>query len=190
MPPVGTDRQWSADFENAVRRPCADACYSAAHLDEVSHFSLHLQVKCGISPALLGDEVQEVPLRHQGQKMAVRRQMGEIRKRDGFIPHLAAQFTYLLMRAFQELVQNAELMHDFKCRRMDRVAAEITQKIRVFFEHENVNALARKRRPSITPAGPPPAMQQRVWMASSTQINLNGDLHYPMAGYGLPANSL
>jgi hypothetical protein len=71
--------------------------------------------------------------------------MGEIRKRDGFIPHLAAQFTYLLMRAFQELVQNAEFMHDFKCRRMDRVAAEITQKIRVFFEHENVNALARKK---------------------------------------------
>jgi hypothetical protein len=28
---------------------------------------------------------------------------------------------------------------------MDGVAAEITQKIRVFFEHENVNALARKK---------------------------------------------
>ena len=28
---------------------------------------------------------------------------------------------------------------------MDRVAAEITQKVRVFFENENVDALARKK---------------------------------------------
>jgi hypothetical protein len=36
---------------------------------------------------------------------------------------------------------------------MDCVAPEITQKIRVFFEHENVNALARKQEAQHHPGG-------------------------------------
>src|SRR5271169_4541448 len=44
--------------------------------------------------------------------------------------------------------------------------------------------------PVRTPAGPPPATQQRVRIASSTQTSLSGNLHYAMTGYGFPANSL
>jgi len=69
----------------------------------------------------------------------------EIRNRDGFAADLAGKLSHFLMRAFQELVQNAKFMHDLKRRGMDCVAPEIAQKIRVLFEHENVNALARKQ---------------------------------------------
>jgi hypothetical protein len=78
------------------------------------------------------------------QKVAVSRQMREIRDGDGFAADLAGKLSHFLMRAFQELVQNAEFIHDFKRGWMDCVAPEITQKVRVFLEHENVNALARK----------------------------------------------
>src|SRR5580698_5787432 len=78
--------------------------------------------------------------------MAVSPQVGEIRNRDSFAPDLATKFRHLLMRALQKLIQNAEFVHDFKRRRMDGIAAEITKKIRVFLEHDNVNALARKEK--------------------------------------------
>ena len=77
--------------------------------------------------------------------MAVSRKVGEIRNRDGFAADLAAKFSHLLMRTLQELIQNAEFEHDFKRRRMNGVASEITQKIRMLFEHDNFNALARKK---------------------------------------------
>src|SRR5579862_3734579 len=43
-----------------------------------------------------------------------------------------------------------------------------------------------RRKPNITPAGPPPAMQQRVWTVSTTQTSLKGDLHYATARLRLP----
>jgi hypothetical protein len=50
------------------------------------------------------------------------------------------------MRTLQELIQNAEFEHDFKRRRMNGVASEITQEVRVFLKHDSVNALARKKK--------------------------------------------
>jgi hypothetical protein len=79
--------------------------------------------------------------------------MGEIRNRHGFAADLAGKLSHFLMRAFQELVQNAKFIHDLKRGWMDCVAPEITQKIRVFFEHENVNALARKKEAKHHPGG-------------------------------------
>src|SRR5207253_7961400 len=68
--------------------------------------SSDLQVECGITPGLLGDEVEEVPLWHQSEETAVSREMGEIGDCDAILSHLTSKITYFLMRAFQELVQN------------------------------------------------------------------------------------
>ena len=45
---------------------------------------------------------------------------------------------------------------------MDRVAAKVAQEIGVLFEHDDIDPRARQQEPSIIPAGPPPATQQRV----------------------------
>src|SRR5438132_9393035 len=45
---------------------------------EIGHLRLHLQVECGITPGLLGDEVEEVPLGHESEETAVSREMPEI----------------------------------------------------------------------------------------------------------------
>src|ERR1700693_1803239 len=55
------------------------------------------------------------------------------------------------MRQLQEIVQKAELVHRFEGRRMDRVAAKIAQKIRVFFENDRIDAGAGKEKPEHHP---------------------------------------
>ena len=41
-------------------------------------------------------------------------------------------------------MMGAQLAHYLECRRMNCVAAEITEEIRVFFQHYNANAEARQ----------------------------------------------
>src|SRR6516225_950879 len=44
------------------------------------------------------------------------------------------------MRPLEQVVEDAKLEHDFECRRMDRVAAEIAEEIGVLLEHRDVDA--------------------------------------------------
>src|SRR5438309_2997387 len=120
--------------------------YSAFLLDEIGHLRLHLQVECGITPGLLGDEVEEVPLWHESEETTVSREMPKIRNRDRILSHLTGELSYFLMRAFQELVQNTEFMHNFECGWMDRIPTEISQEIGVLFEHEYINAHTCKKK--------------------------------------------
>jgi len=49
-----------------------------------------------------------------------------------------------LVWPLQELVENAELVHDLERRRMDSVAPEIAQEITMFFEYRDIDASAPK----------------------------------------------
>ena len=76
---------------------------------------------------------------------------------------LHADVIDLRMRQLEEFVEQAELVHHFERRGMHGVAAEIAQEIGVLFQHRRLRTPARaSRKPSIMPAGPPPAMQQVV----------------------------
>jgi hypothetical protein len=82
----------------------------------------------------------------KSEKTAVSREMGEIRNRDRILSHLTGKLSYFLMRAFQELVQNTEFMHNLECGGMDRIPAKITQEIGVLLEHEHIDAHTRKKK--------------------------------------------
>src|ERR1700758_3766283 len=58
---------------------------------------------------------------------------------------LTRELSYLLVRAFQELNQNAEFIHYLKRRRMNRVSAEISQEVGVSFKHNYIHSHARKK---------------------------------------------
>ena len=75
------------------------------------------------------------------------------------------------MRFFEEIIQHAEFMHQLERRWMNRVAAKIPQKIRMLFQHHNVDAGACQQEPSIIPAGPPPAMQHRTRMGIKRRLS-------------------
>ena len=68
----------------------------------------------------------------------------------------------LLMRPLEEFVEQAKLVHELQSGRMNGVAAEVAQEVRVLLENDHLDSRPGKKKPSIMPAGPPPAMQQQV----------------------------
>src|SRR5437660_1629094 len=112
MPPVSPNRQLGTNLQWLVRRFYVHARHTTFLLDEIGHLRLHLQVECGITPGLLGDEVEEVPLWHESEETAVSREMGEIRNCDGILSHLTGELAYFLMRALQALVQHTRSMQN------------------------------------------------------------------------------
>ena len=98
---------------------------------------MHLELKDGVTARLLGDKIEKIPLRHQGDEAAMRRQMGKIADLDELAADVRAEGAGFLMRTAQELIQYPKLVHDLKGRRMDRVAAEITQEVCMLFEDKH-----------------------------------------------------
>jgi hypothetical protein len=95
----------------------------------------------------IGEKIEKVPLRHQGDEAAMDGEMREIGEDQALVADLARQFAHLLMRAFQEIIENAEFVHDLERGRMDGVAAEIAQKIDVLLQHHDVYAGAGQEKP-------------------------------------------
>ena len=145
MPSVAADRQIGANLQLAVRRLGAQADDAAALLDQIRRLGPHAQVEARIALAVRGEEIEEIPLRHQRDEFAVRRQMGKVGERDGGFADLAAEPLDARMRQLEELVEQAELVHQFQRRGMDGVAAEIAQEIGVLFQHRDGDAGARQQ---------------------------------------------
>ena len=79
MAAVGADderRRGSSSRPSGVfaRKPTT----AAILLDQFGRFGLHAQIETRIARALLGQEIEEIPLRHERDEFAARRQMGEI----------------------------------------------------------------------------------------------------------------
>ena len=64
----------------------------------------------------------------------------EIRHPDLGATEHAIHFLQLLMRQFQELVDQAEFMHDLQRRRMHGVAAKIPKEIGMLFQHHGFDS--------------------------------------------------
>ncbi len=100
----------------------------------------------GKFPAVLGKEIEKIPLRHQRNELAAGRQMGEIRKRVFAVAEERADGRRFLMRQLEKLVEQAELAHDVERRGMDGIAAEVAQEVGVFLEHDDIDAGAREQK--------------------------------------------
>src|ERR1700683_3161040 len=68
--------------------------------------------------------------------------MREVGDFEYFAAHLAGDFTHFLMRTLQELLQDAQFMHQFEGGRMNGIAAKVAQKIGVLLEYNDFNACA------------------------------------------------
>ncbi len=90
MAPVAADHKVGANRQHPVRRLGDKADNAPVLFDEIGRFSLHAQVECRVTLALLGEEVEEVPLRRQRDEFAVRRQMAKIHHFDVFGANLGA----------------------------------------------------------------------------------------------------
>ncbi len=89
---------------------------------------------------MLGEEIEKIPLRHQRDVFAMRRQVREIDHTHALIADLRGQPFDLLMRELQKFFEQAKLEHQLQRGRMDRVAAEIAKEVGMLFQHHHVNA--------------------------------------------------
>ena len=46
--------------------------------DQIDDLGVHPQIERRVAPAVLGEEIEKIPLRHEGEELAVRRQVREV----------------------------------------------------------------------------------------------------------------
>jgi hypothetical protein len=118
-----------------------------AVLDELGDLRLHEQAERRVPLRVLGEKTQEIPLRHQRDKRAVRSDVSEVGHRHRFPADHAGQPPHLGVRQREELVEQTELVHDVERRWVDGVAAEVAQEVSVLLQHHDVDAGARQQEP-------------------------------------------
>ena len=102
-------------------------------------------MKSGIAAGLFLNEIEEVPLRHQCHKLAVSGKVREVPNGNRLVLNLTRKLAYLLMRKFEEGVENMQLMHQLESGGMNRVSAKITEKIGMLLQHGNIDAHAGEK---------------------------------------------
>jgi hypothetical protein len=140
MSAIGTDDQIGADIEHAVREFRSEPCNSIAVPYQSVGLGLHHQLEARIAFALVGKKLKKVPLREEGDEAAAGGKVGKIGQDDFLITDDPTSLAHLLVRQLEKRIQQAKLVHDLERRGMDRVTAEITQEIRVLFQHHDVDA--------------------------------------------------
>jgi hypothetical protein len=142
---VGGHHQVGADGEpfGAALRLHADD--TALLLDHRRRLGAGEQRERGQLPRPLRDEIQEVPLRDQHQEVARSRHVREVGDGDQLAVDLARQLGDLLVRQLQEVFEQPEVIQDRQRRRVDGVAAKVTQEVVVLFEDGRLHAGAREQ---------------------------------------------
>jgi hypothetical protein len=163
VPLVRSNHELAVHLQRSVGRLGTDTDDGAVgFLDDARHLSAHQQFEVGEVASLASEEVEKVPLRHEGHVPERLRQLSKVGERNRPLRHLHRHLSHLRVRQPQELVTKAELVHDPERRRVYRVAAEVSEEVGVFLKHYTVTPWRASSRPTITPAGPPPTMQQVV----------------------------
>src|ERR1700730_13002007 len=146
MPAIGSDGKLGTNFHHAVRSSCPRADDASILLDKVCRLSLHRHLKTWITPALLDDEVQKIPLRHQREKLAMGWKMSEVGDLEHVVAKLAGKFTHLLMRAPQEIFQKTKFRYHRQRGSMNDNSTKNAHKIKLLFENKNIKTHASQQK--------------------------------------------
>ena len=106
---------------------------------------MHPQIEGRVALAVVGDKIEEVPLRHQRNELAARRDVTKIDQLYVVGADLGAELFNLLMRNFKKLVDQTELRYQFKRGGMHGVAAKVAEEVAVFLQNDDVDAGARQQ---------------------------------------------
>ncbi len=147
MSAVGTDHEIGADLLGGTIHRGAHADHPAALFDQLLGLGMHQEREARIVLAVRRQEVEEIPLRHHRDIATAHRQMGEVGDLHAPIAELAGEARDLVMRQFQELIEQAELVDHVQGRGMDGVAAEVAQEVAMLLQHHHLHAGARQQEP-------------------------------------------
>ena len=139
---VAADGEVRGDGYGAVGCEGLDAGGDAVLLDEGGGLPAHAESEGGEVRGFGGEEVEEVPLRHECDELGLGGEMAEV----GYAELLAADEDGELGDARvwegEEFFEEAELVEEFECGGVDGVAAEVAEEVFVFFEDGDGDALA------------------------------------------------
>jgi len=132
----------------------ADAPDHAVELDQADDLGLADQPKGGVAHCLVGDEVEEVPLRDEGEVGEARRQTAEVDADRHAVGGLHRRARHPGVRQPQEAVGPADLVQDLERRWVDGVAAEVAQEVGVLLKHHHLDAGPGQQQPEHGPGRP------------------------------------
>jgi hypothetical protein len=101
---------------------------------------LHAEVEAGVAAGALFEEAEEIPLRHEGDELAVGGEVGEIGDGDDLLAKVGLDFADFLVGLAEEVIEEAELVHELEGGGVDGIAAEIAEEVLVLFEDEDIDS--------------------------------------------------
>src|SRR4029077_14902468 len=96
--PVRANHEVCAHFQSAARSLCAHTDHLLILNQHVDDLGLHEQLEGREPFGVAGEKIEKIPLRHERDEFAARRESREIGNRDGLPVDYAAQLSHLLMR--------------------------------------------------------------------------------------------
>ena len=139
---VGADHDIGLNLQLTLGRTGPHPTNAAVLLQQARHLRLHAQLECAMALALTGKKIEEIPLRHEGNEAAARRQTCEVGNTEAHRAKLSVDVVRLVVRQRQELLQHAQLVHQLERRRVDGVAPEIAEEVTMLLEHDGANTSA------------------------------------------------
>src|SRR5580658_141879 len=164
MTAVGGDDELGADLAQALGAPRLDADDAPVLLDQARRRGRHAQLELRVALRRTGEEIEKLPLRHQGDELASRGQMREISQRDLDVADLALELGTSLWGRRRN---SSSRPSSWITSRVEGwiVSPRKSRRKSACFSSTTTSMPARaSRKPSIIPAGPPPATQQLVRM--------------------------
>ncbi len=161
---VAADDEVGADLVRAFGGLGDDAgdAVGGSVVDEAGGLPAHAEGEVGELCGFGGEEVEEVPLRHEGDELgdggevARSRRWGRSGRRCWRRGGRSAEW------GMEEAVEEAELVEELEGGGVDGVAAEVAEEVGCFSRTVTATPARARRKPSMIPAGPPPMMQQVV----------------------------
>jgi hypothetical protein len=123
-----------------------DADHASRLLHEIGRLGPHPETEPRIAGRAESQKVQKVPLRHEGDELAARGQVAEVRDGHGKGADQRPQLADFLVGQLEKRVEPPELVHELERGRVDGVAPEVAQEVRVLFQDEDVDARAGEER--------------------------------------------
>ena len=111
-----------------------------AGAQEVGRLGLHQHLQARERPALLAQEVEEVPLRHHRDERIAGVEPGEVGDAELLGADLALHLPDFLVRQLRKASAQPELVHHRQRRGVDGVAAEVAEEVGVLFQHQGLDA--------------------------------------------------
>ena len=98
VPSVGADDEIGPHLEPSLRLLGGQPDDRLAVLQQPIGLGKHLELEGWVELGVLGEKIEEVPLRHQGDEMAVGWEMREIGDHHAVVADLAGELAHLRMR--------------------------------------------------------------------------------------------